>query len=118
MIFPYNCEVLRESLFSILIFTLYINDIYPLTNYAPELYADDICLIIQHNNLINLKLKVNEEIKSVSKWRNAHKLTLNISKFNIILLHAKKHKKNHNNSFPDILVELSSDNSIVKVKCN
>ena len=63
--------------------------------------------------MYHLKLKVNKEIKSASEWSNANRLLLNISKFNIILINAKEHDKNYNNS-SDNLVKFSSHLSIVK----
>jgi len=92
-----NCGVPQGSVLDQLLFTLYINDIANSTTCSPRLYADDTCLILQHDNLSQLKLKISEEINTVSKW-TANKLTLNINKSNLIMINSKTN--NHFNNLP------------------
>ena len=44
---PINCGVPQGSVFCLLLFTLYINDICKFTSCNPRLFADDTCLILQ-----------------------------------------------------------------------
>ena len=62
------------------------------SNSAPWLYADDACLILQHDNMSGLKTIGKQEICAVNKCMAANKLTLNLSKSNVILINAKNNK--------------------------
>ena len=61
---------------------------------TPRLFADDTCLILQHKNLADLNVKINTEMKAIENYRNANKLTLNISKSNVIVINSNS--KNNN----------------------
>ena len=52
-------SVPQGSVLGSLSLTLYINDIYAVTQHTSRLYTDDICLIFHHKNLYCLNLKVN-----------------------------------------------------------
>ena len=75
----------QGSVIGPLLFTLYINDIANCTSSTSRLFADDTCLILQHKNLADLNVKINTEIKALEKCMIAIKLTLNISKSNVIV---------------------------------
>ena len=62
-----------------LLFLLYVNDLSSCSSNSPRLYADDTCLIINDSSYVKLIEKVNEEIRSVSKWMNTNKLTINMT---------------------------------------
>ena len=57
----------QGSVLSPLLFTLYINDINNASNSVPRLYADNTCLILQHDNMSSLKTIVKQEICVVNK---------------------------------------------------
>ena len=90
-----------------LLFTLYINDINSVSPSAPRLYADDTCLILQHENISGLKKIVKEEICAVNNWMTANKLTLNMSKPNVVLINAK------NNKMCSLLISEPLDNAVL-----
>ena len=77
-----------------LLFTLYIDDIANCTSSTSKLFADDTCPILQHNNLADLNVKISTEIKAIEKYMIANKLTLNISKSNVIVINSNS--KNNN----------------------
>ena len=89
-----TCGVPQGSVLGPLLFTLYINDIVNCTSSTPRLFADDTCLILQHKNLADLNVKINTEIKAIENYMNANKLTLNMSKFNVIVINSNS--KNNN----------------------
>ena len=51
----FKCGVLQRSVLGSLLFTVYINDLSSATNFAPRLYADDTCLILQNDSTSNLQ---------------------------------------------------------------
>ena len=109
---PINCGVLQGSVLAPLLFTLYINDI---NSVSHRLYADDTCLILQHENISGLKKIVKEEICTVNNWMIANKLTLNMSKSNVVLINAK------NNKMCSLFTSEPLDNAVLpeffKTKC-
>ena len=88
-----KCGVPQGSVLGPLLFTIYINDISNSTNSALRLYADDTCLILQDDSISNLKYKIKGEINAVNKWMIANKLTLNMSKSNVIITNSNKNGK-------------------------
>ena len=88
------CGVPQGSVLRPLLFTLHFNDIASCTSSTPRLFADDTCLILEHKNLIDLNDKTSTEIKSIEKYMIANKLTLNISKSNVIVINSNA--KNNN----------------------
>lgn len=64
-----------------LLFLIYINDIVRSSNILEfTLFADDTSIILSGPNLVNLTTIINSELKYVSTWLSANKLSLNISK--------------------------------------
>ena len=93
---PINCGVPQGSVLGPLLFTLYINDICKSTSCDPRLFADDTCLILQDKHLSALSTKINNELNAINKWIVANKLTLNLSKSNIIIVNSTCDKKDRN----------------------
>ena len=76
-----------------LLFLIYINDLptasKKLTFY---LFADDTNIYYESKDLSNLVKIVNKELRSVKKWLDANKLSLNIDKTNYIIFHSSSVK--------------------------
>ena len=53
------------------------------------MFADDTCLIVDDKNINDLHKKITTKITSLNKWMIANKLTLNLSKSNLILIQPK-----------------------------
>ena len=69
-----------------LLFLIFCNDIYlHLERFRCILFADDITLYDSHKNLDYLKWCLEQDLKIVSDWFRANKLTLNILKSDCIL---------------------------------
>ena len=88
------CGVPQGSVLRPLLFTLRFNDIASCTSSTPRLFADDTCLILENKNLVDLNDKTRTEIKSIEKYMIVNKLTLNISKSNVIVINSNA--KNNN----------------------
>ena len=59
-----------------------------------HLFADDTSIFLAHENLKYIENTLNTELRNVSNWLNANKLTLNASKSNYIIFHPAQ-KKSH-----------------------
>lgn len=108
-----NCGVPQGSVLGPLLFTLYINDIYKCASCDPKLFADDTCFILQHDSLDNLNAKINEVMDAVNNWMNANKLTLNVSKSNILLINPKGNNGFNCNSSITMTSTIQTELSIV-----
>ena len=84
------------------LFYIYINDLCFLLNSTPQLYADDMAILLQHKNIIDLEKK-NLILESIFNWMNANLLTVNPDKSTSIPKSHNSKKKNfsinvtHNN---------------------
>ena len=52
----------RGSVLGPLLFTLYINDFTNCLIFKPKLFADDTCFVLQHENLNQLSIILNQQI--------------------------------------------------------
>ena len=81
-----SCGVPQGSLLGPLLFILYINDIEnssPLFSFL--LYADDTNIIYRHKDLNELQRQANDNLKKVSVWFRANKLSVNPQKCNFMI---------------------------------
>ncbi len=76
----------QGSILGPLLFLLYINDIAessPLLKFY--LFADDTTIFLSDSDIKRLELTLNNELKNVSNWLTANKLSLNVGKSNVLL---------------------------------
>ena len=52
------------------------------------LFADDISVYYDSDDLINLQKIVNRELKKIKKWLDANRLALNITNTNYVIFHS------------------------------
>ena len=73
-----------------LLFIIFINDL-PLSNEhcLSLLFADDTTLLHSHQNLDILKSQIEQDIHTLMDWFKANKLTLNLSKTEVVLFSAQ-----------------------------
>ena len=80
------CGVPQGSILGTLLFLLYIYDLRHATQTSlVHHFADDTNLIVSDRNLKNLRLKMNEELKSLYEWLCANRISLNVVKTEFLL---------------------------------
>ena len=76
------------------LFLMYINDISNCLNKSiPTIFADGTCIFFQDDDIDNLVFTINSELREVSSWLIANRLTLNVDKSNIVLFQNKSKLK-------------------------
>ena len=73
------------------LFILYINDICNVSEiFKYVLFADDTNIFCSDNNLHNLMMTVNKELKKLCDWFAVNKLSLNLNKTNYMIFNKTK----------------------------
>ena len=90
-----TCGVPQGSILGPLLFLLYINDLCKASNIiTPIMFADDTNLFYTHQNIKTLFNEMNTELKNISEWLRANKLSINVDKTNFILFHKARDRDN------------------------
>ena len=83
-----TCGVQQGSVLDPIIFLLYINDFHNCSKILDfHLFADDSNIFYTDKNLSKVESCINSEIKCVSTWLCANKLSLNIEKSSFVISH-------------------------------
>ena len=75
-----DCGVPQGSILEPLLFLIYVNDFYLASKLKNVMFADDTNLFLSDENISELFQQMNKELKSVSTWFKANKLSINIDK--------------------------------------
>ena len=90
--YPINVGTPQGSCLGPLLFLIFCNDLHiHLELCSSILFADDTTIYKSHSNLSFLKWSIEEDLKIVSDWLQANKLTLNLSK-TVFMLFPKSNK--------------------------
>ena len=89
-----NCGIPQGSILGPKFFNIYINDIIYASNLSVKLFADDACLSYSSHNINDLEQTINNELKIITNWRKANKLSINFKKSNYMVFTRKKNKIN------------------------
>ena len=81
------CGVPQGSILGPLLFILYVNDITHTSDVLDFiLFADDTTILYSHKDILSKFHLINDELKQVSNWFGANKLSINASKTNYMVL--------------------------------
>ena len=86
----------QGSVLGPLLFILYINDIYnAIIHSSTFLFADDTGLLNSNTNLKTIQKQLNIDLRSLFKWLCASKISLNVTKTEVVLFHSSNKKIDH-----------------------
>ena len=92
-----KCGVPQGSVLGPLLFILYINDLPNISDtFKSVLFADDTTLIFSNTSILELKNNIQFNINKLYDWLNVNKLSLNISKTNVLLFNIRNKNININ----------------------
>ena len=84
----------QGSVLGPLLFSIYINDLPTcLKHTSVTLFADDTALYCSAESSSDLQQMLNEDLASVAKWLNDHKLTLNVAKSKFMIIGSSQRLK-------------------------
>ena len=82
-----KCGVPQGTILGPLLFLLYINDLPNCLNYSlPRMYTDDTSLTYASADLKSIDNCINYDLNRVYIWLSANKLTLNLTKTDVLLI--------------------------------
>ena len=109
-----SCGVPQGTILGPLLFLLYINDLPNCLKHShPRMFADDTHLTYSAANVHDIDQNLNQDLKSVSEWLAANKLTLNTSKTEFMLIGSRQRIRTFH-SFPTLTI---NETPIKRVDC-
>ena len=81
----------QGSILGPILFLIYINDLTQFSGQSQcNLFADDALFYVHGKDLETINTKLQKSMDNVSLWYKCNKLTLNVKKSNIMLIHRRK----------------------------
>jgi hypothetical protein len=85
----FNISVIQGSILGLILFLIYINDLYSASDLYKLMFADDTAGLASGDNLPELFNFVNNEIKKIARWFRANKMAVNVGKTKYIIFHTQ-----------------------------
>ena len=85
------CGVPQGSILGPLFYILHISDLPACSNELEFiLFADDTSTFFEHSDLDVLTSHLNDQLKNVSTWLNANKLSINVKKTKLMIFRSRQ----------------------------
>ena len=84
------CGVPQGSVLGPLIFLIFVNDLnFAIRNSLTFHFADDTCFLNIKSTIREINKYVNKDLRFLSKWLNANKISLNITNTEVLIFKRK-----------------------------
>jgi hypothetical protein len=90
----FNISVIQGSILGPILFLIYINDLYRVTDLLTLMFADDTASVGSDTNISRLTSHINVELAKMARWFHANKMAVNVDKTKFIIFHTRGNQFN------------------------